>query len=237
MKEERPMEGTSKTKTHVEKLLYATMLELEKAKVDAIKWKRVEEDNKGKMKEEVAQELEQQLQLMQEKFQIMTMQKVDYSQKLKVENQKLQQQLSKVKRDLHEKSEQVEIMQETVKTIAKVSEEMLECRPPARTYTLFLKEQWHKNQITHLAKFVKFNLDTPKYFLDAYQGCNMEEKSKLCEFYLHNLVLPHPYNWNPNPYVGDVQLMAFSSWLRHEEMRARRIQKVQGRRTTNTPLD
>jgi DNA anti-recombination protein RmuC len=107
------------------------MLELEKAKVDAIKWKRVAKDNKGKIKEEVSQELEQQLQLMQEKFQIMTMQKVDYSQKLKVENQKLQQQLSKVKRDLHEKNEQVEIMQETIKTIAKVSEEMLECRPPA----------------------------------------------------------------------------------------------------------
>ena len=35
----------------------------------------------------------------------MTMQKVDYSQKLKVENPKLQQQLSKVRRDMREKSE------------------------------------------------------------------------------------------------------------------------------------
>jgi hypothetical protein len=95
---------------------------------------------------------------------------------LKVENQKLQQQLSKERRDLHEKSEHVEIMEETVKTIAKVSEEMLECRPPTRTYTLFLKEQWHKNQITHLAKLVKFNLDSPQDFINAYQGCNMEEK-------------------------------------------------------------
>jgi hypothetical protein len=114
----------------------------------------------------------------------------------------------------------VEIMQETIKNIAKVSKEMLEYRPPAKTYTLFLNIQWHKNQITHLTKFVKFNLDTPKYFIDAYQGCNIEEKSQLCEFYLHNLVLPHPYNWISNPYVGDVQLMAFDSWLRHEEMRA-----------------
>jgi hypothetical protein len=69
----------------------------------------------------------------------MTMKKVDYSQKLKVENQKHQQQLSKVKRDIHEKSEQVEIMQTIVKTIARVFEEMLECRPLDRTYTLFLK--------------------------------------------------------------------------------------------------
>jgi hypothetical protein len=65
------------------------------------------------------------------------MQKVDYNQKVKVENQKLQQQLSRERRDLDEKSEKVDIMQ---------------------------------------ARFVKFNLDTPKYFLDAYQGFNMEEK-------------------------------------------------------------
>jgi hypothetical protein len=97
------------------------MLELEKAKVDAIKWKRVVEYSKGKLTGEVVQELEYQLQLMQEKFQTMTMHKVDYCQKLKVKNQKLQQQLSKVKRGLHEKSEQVEIMKATVKTIAKVS--------------------------------------------------------------------------------------------------------------------
>jgi hypothetical protein len=74
-------------------------------------------------------------------------------------------------------------------------------------------------------KFVKLNLDTPKYFLDAYQSCNMEERDKLCEFYLHNLIFSHPYNWIPNPYVGYVQLMAFASWLRHEETRAGEFKK------------
>jgi hypothetical protein len=72
---------------------------------------------------------------------------------------------------------------------------------------------------------VKFNLDTPKDFLDAYHGCNMEERARLCEFYLDNLIFLHPYNWNPNPYVEDVQLMTFASWLRHEEMRAEEFKK------------
>jgi hypothetical protein len=40
---------------------------------------------------------------------------------MKVDNQKLQQQLSKERRDLHEKSEQVKIMEATIKRIAKVS--------------------------------------------------------------------------------------------------------------------
>jgi hypothetical protein len=57
---------------------------------------------------------------------------------------------------------------------------------------------------------LKFNLETPKEFLDAYPGCNMEEMDRMCEFNLHNIILPHPYYWNPNPYVGDVQIMAFA---------------------------
>jgi hypothetical protein len=49
----------------VENLLYATFLELEKAKVDVIKWRRVATDNEGKHKEEASQELEHELQRMQ----------------------------------------------------------------------------------------------------------------------------------------------------------------------------
>jgi hypothetical protein len=58
MKEETTLEGSYKTKPPMENLLYGTLLELEKAKVDVIKWRRVEEDNKGKHKEEDSQELE-----------------------------------------------------------------------------------------------------------------------------------------------------------------------------------
>jgi hypothetical protein len=100
---------------------------------------------------------------------------------------------------------------------------------------MFLKEQWHKNQIEHLDKLVNFNLDTPKDFLDAYRGCKIEERVKLCEFYLHNLILPHPYNWNPNPYVWDVQLMFFASWLRHEYMREEEFKKYK-EEELQTPL-
>jgi len=66
---------------------------------------------------------------------------------------------------------------------------------------------------------VRFNIETPKEFLDTYQGFNMEEKANMCELFFHNMVLPHPYNWNPIPYVGDDKTMAFASWLRNEELR------------------
>jgi hypothetical protein len=51
----------------------------------------------------------------------------------------------------------------------------------------------------------------------------MEEKERMCEFYLHNIILPHPYKWNLSPYVRVVQMMAFMSWLIHEEMRAKEL--------------
>jgi regulator of replication initiation timing len=55
----------------------------------------------------------------------MTMQKVEYNQKLRVENEKLQQQLNKEKRDLRVKSEWVDIMEATINKIVKVSIEIL----------------------------------------------------------------------------------------------------------------
>jgi hypothetical protein len=39
------IEGTSKIKTLVENLLFATLLELDNSKVNVIKWKRVIEEN------------------------------------------------------------------------------------------------------------------------------------------------------------------------------------------------
>jgi hypothetical protein len=49
-KEEKQIKGTFKTKTPIENLIFATLIDLEKAKVDVIKWKRVEEEKKGKHK-------------------------------------------------------------------------------------------------------------------------------------------------------------------------------------------
>jgi hypothetical protein len=82
----------------------------------------------------------------------MTMQKMEYSQKLKVENHKLKQRLDKSKRELAAKNERIKIMEASLEMISKMSLEMLECRKPARVYALFLKDKWHKIQIASLAQ-------------------------------------------------------------------------------------
>jgi len=45
-------------------------------------------------------------------------------------------------------------------------------------------------------------------------------------FYLHNLALTDLNVWDPNPKLGDLQLMALESWMNHEEARAIEMKKV-----------
>jgi hypothetical protein len=169
--------------------------------------------------------MERQVHHLQYKFQIMTMKKVEYSQTLKVENEKLKQRLDESKRELAAKNERIEIMEASLEIIAKVSLEMLECRQLAKVYSLFLKDKWHKNQIACMSQQVRYKLKTLKDFLDACQSCSMGEKVKMCEFYFHNMILPHPYKWNPNPYIVDAQIKSLPSWLRHEELRATDVKR------------
>ena len=61
------------------------------------------------------------------------------------------------------------------------------------------------------------------------QQYSSEDKAKLSEFYLHNLALPNETSWYPNMVVGDMQLMAFTSWLNHEEKRATEVRDVMNR--------
>jgi len=53
-----------------------------------------------------------------------------------------------------------------------------------------------------------------------------EDKAKLAEFYLHNMALINMSLWDPNPVLGDLQLMAMTSWMSHEEKKPAKIQKI-----------
>ena len=47
---------------------------------------------------------------------------------------------------------------------------------------------------------------------------------------MHNLVLTNLDIWDPNPTMGDMQLMALVSWMVNEDNRSKEIWKVMGRR-------
>ena len=47
----------------------------------------------------------------------------------------------------------------------------------------------------------------------------MEDREKLVDFYMQNLILTYFNFWDPNSRLGYMQLMALPSWLTHEEAR------------------
>lgn len=53
-----------------------------------------------------------------------------------------------------------------------------------------------------------------------------EDKVKLLEFYLHNMALTNMNLWDPNVVLGDLLLMAMTSWMSHEEKRVEKIRKM-----------
>jgi len=48
----------------------------------------------------------------------------------------------------------------------------------------------------------------------------------MVEFYLHNMALIDMNVWDPNSKLGDLQLMAMSSWMNHEELRTVEMKRL-----------
>jgi len=113
--------------------------------------------------------------------------------------------------------------------------EAIQCRQPAKSYGLYLKDQWLQFQINTLAQRGISQLQDPQQFSELCSTSSSEDKAKLVEFYLHNLALPNVVSWDPNTALGDTQLMAFASWLNHEDQRAAEAKSVMNREL-NEPL-
>ena len=105
----------------------------------------------------------------------------------------------------------------------------LQCRQPAKSYGLYLRDQWLTFQINALAQRGISQVQDPQQFTELCNISSSGDKAKLAEFYLHNLVLPNVTSWDPNTVLGDMQLMAFASWLNHEDKRAAEFKEVMNR--------
>ena len=80
--------------------------------------------------------------------------------------------------------------------------EAIQCRHPARTYGLYLKDQWLQFQINTLAQRGITPFQNQQQFSELCSTSSSEDKAKLAEFYLHNLALPNEVSWDPNTALG-----------------------------------
>ena len=65
-----------------------------------------------------------------------------------------------------------------------------------------------------------------RQFIELCDQRTLEERAKTSEFYLHNLALTYLNVWDPNPKLGDLQLMALASWMSHEKARAKEVKRA-----------
>ena len=56
-------------------------------------------------------------------------------------------------------------------------------------------------------------METSSQFLENFMESNFIEQNMLCELYLHEMACPLDHHSNPSPYLGDVQLRDFSSFV------------------------
>jgi hypothetical protein len=131
--------------------------------------------------------------------------------------------------------EQLQQKEAQLACMASWAMDAIQCRQPAKSYGLYLKDQWLQFQINTLAQRGISQLQDPQQFTELCSTSSSEDKAKLAEFYLHNLALPNVVSWDPNTALGDMQLMAFASWLNHEDKRAAEAKAVMNREL-NEPL-
>lgn len=87
-----------------------------------------------------------------------------------------------LRRQIKEKETQLACM-------ASLSMEALQCRTPAKSYGLYLKEQWLQFQIKTLAQRGTMAFQDYRQFMDLCDQTTVEDKEKMAEFYLHNMAL------------------------------------------------
>ena len=144
----------------------------------------------------------------------------------------LQEAEQQAKIEVQALKEQLQLKETQLACMASWAMEAIQCRHPARTYGLYLKDQWLQFQINTLAQRGITPFQNQQQFSELCSMSSSEDKAKLAEFYLHNLALPNEVSWDPNTTLGDMQLMALASWLNHEDQRAAEVRAALSKEVT-----
>jgi len=75
-----------------------------------------------------------------------------------LDNEKLTSrvELERKQEETKRRVENIVVLKSSTDRVAKIEKDMLPCRPHARTYTLYLREQWYKFQIHKIVEYLLF---------------------------------------------------------------------------------
>jgi hypothetical protein len=117
-------------------------------------------------------------------------------------NQHLQERELQAQIEIQALKQQLQEKEAQLACMASWAMDALQCRQPAKSYGLYLRDQWLQFQINDLAQRGISQIQNPQQFTDLCNSSSSEDKAKLSEFYLHNLALPNVTSWDPNTVVG-----------------------------------
>lgn len=109
----------------------------------------------------------------------------------------------------------------------------LQSKQPAKSYGVYLKDQWLQFWIKTLAQRGTIPFQDYGQFMDLCDHNSAEDKANLSKFYLHNMALTDMNLWDHNAGLGDLHLMAMASWMSHEEKRATKIKNLMAKEKMN----
>ena len=94
-----------------------------------------------------------------------------------------------------------------------LSQEFLGIKVPSSSYPMFLFEQFIWFKLRTVKEGRPYEIATSAKFLETFMGSNFEDQNLLCELYLHEMACPLDRHSNPVPFLGDVQLSDFDSFV------------------------
>ena len=86
-------------------------------------------------------------------------------------------------------------------------------RVPSSSYLVFLFEQFIWFKLRAVKEGRSYEIETSVKFLETFLGSDFEDQNLLCELYLHEMACPLDRHLNLVPFLGDVQLRAFASFV------------------------
>ena len=106
-------------------------------------------------------------------------------------------------------------------------QELLICRSLSPCYFVFLYEQLNLFKLKALKEGRPHHLVTIPQFLDTLAQSDFSKQNILCILYLHELVCFMNVSFNPIPYIGDVKLREFNSFVANQMIRWNASQTIQ----------
>jgi len=104
-------------------------------------------------------------------------------------------------------------LQKNIQTMYNLVEQVLICRSPSPSYSIFLYEQMTLFKIKAVKEGRPHKIALSFDFMDTFSHSEIEEQHLLCELYLHEFACPMDRRYNITPLVGDIQIRSFTSFV------------------------